>query len=163
MTASSDDQKRAERRRRLFAGALVASVWMALGVLIGLTRPWISASACTREALGDAVAAPDGAHAVQMVLEICDRGWVLVEIVTRLEGWRAATPTQRHVLAGWESAVDGSGASVRWTGDGALRLELRDMLGAWVRPPPLAGISLTLVQAAPARDAPGPRDAARKP
>lgn len=163
MTTSPSDRKRAERRRRLAAGVLFASVWVALGILIGLTRPWISASDCTREALGDAVAAPDDAHAVQMVLEICDRGWVLVEIVTRLEGWRAATPAARHVLAGWESAVDGSGAAVRWTGDGALRLELRDMLGAWVRPPPLAGISLTLVQAAPARDAPAPSDAARKP
>ncbi len=154
MTAASDDRKRAERRRRLAGGALLASVWMALGILIGLTRPWISASACTREVLGDAVASPDGAHAARMVLETCDRGWVLVEIVSRLEVWRAATPAQRHVLAGWESACDGSGAAVRWTGDGALRLELRDMLGAWVRPPPLAGISLTLVQAAPAQDTP---------
>ena len=41
---------------------------------------------------------------------------------------------------------------VEWTGTMAVRVDLRAPGGARVRPPPLAGLELTLVQAAPKRD-----------
>lgn len=149
--------------RRLLAGALWALLWLPVGCELGLRRPWIGDPPCQSQGDGEVVVSPDGALAAQMVHEICDFGWIFLDPRSRLEVWRVGAPERRHVLAGWELAQREADASLVWTGNGALRLELAASRAAGVRAAPLAGVSLTLVQAAPARDAPGPRDAAHRP
>ena len=107
---------------------------------------------CTREGQSAATVSPDGILAVQLVRETCDHGWIFVFDLTRLVGWRVAAPKQRYILAVWENYGESGQVPVEWTGTMAVRVDLRAPGGARVRPPPLAGLELTLVQAAPKRD-----------
>lgn len=147
--------------RRLLTGALWALLWLPVGIELGISRPWTRNPPCQSQGEGEVLVSPEGALAAQMLHEICDYGWIFLDPRSRLEAWRVAAPEQRHVLAGWSLSSVDDVRSLAWTGAGALRLELAASRAAGVRSAPLAGVSLTVVQAAPAQDAQRARDAER--
>ena len=133
-------------------GALCAVGWVLVGLVLGMTRPWTRNPPCQIMAEGPVQMSPDGTLAVQLVHATCDHGWAFLEVLSRLDAWRVAAPGQRHRLAGWERAGGNDGVTVVWTADAALRLELTAWSGARLEPALMAGLVLTLVQAAPLRD-----------
>ena len=138
-----------------------ALLWLPIGIELGITRPWTRNPPCQSQGDGEVLVSPDGALAVQMLHEICDDGWIFLDPRSRLEAWRVAAPEERHILAGWSLSDLDDVRSLAWIGAGALRLELAASRAASVRSAPLAGVSLTLVQAAPAQDAQRVHDAQR--
>lgn len=140
--------------RRLVCGALSAMLWLPLGIVLGLVRPWAGDSHCDLRMEEPVHLSPDGALAVQLRPEVCDAGLVFIELITRLEAWRVTAPETRYTLARWERAGLDDDVAVTWTGPGELSLSLTAWSGARLRAPPLAGLVLTVVQAAPLRDEP---------
>lgn len=149
-----DDEIATPLARRLLTGALWGLLWLPAGCELGLRRPWIGDPPCQSQGDGQVAVSPDGALAAQMRHEICDFGWIFLDPRSRLEVWRVAVPERRHVLADWSGSNFDEVIGLVWTGAGALRLELPARRAVGVNPAPLAGISLTLVQAAPAQDTP---------
>ncbi len=152
MTQDADMRARPSLRRRLTIGALCAAVWVLVGIQLGISRPWTRNPPCQLKGEEAVKVSPDGKLAVQLVHETCDHGWIFLEVLSRLDAWRIAAPQQRYTLAGWERAGKNDGVTVAWTGDAAVRLELTAWSGARPDPAPMAGLVLTLVQAAPTRD-----------
>ena len=139
-------------RRRLAVGALFALGWVLVGIELGITRPWTRNPPCQRLGESQRAVSPDSALVVELVHEACDLGVIFVVVLSRLDAWRVTAPGTRYKLAGWESAGDDDGVMVAWTGDAAVRLALTPWSGARIQPAPLAGLTLTVVQAAPPHD-----------
>ena len=152
MTPEADTRPRPTWRRRLAVGALCAAAWVFVGIGLGITRPWTRNPPCERLGESQRAVSPDGTLAMELVHEACDQGLIFVEVLSRLDAWRVAAPGTRYKLAGWESAGDDRGVTVAWSGEAALLLALTPWSGARVRPAPLAGLTLTVVQAAPPYD-----------
>lgn len=152
MTLESEDVRRAALRRRLAVGALCAAGWVLVGIVLGLARPWTRNPPCERLGVGETMVSPDGKLALRLEHEACDHGWIFVQTRSNLVAWRPAAPNTRTMLARWESAGDDDGVTVAWSGNAAARLTLTAWSGAWLDPAPLAGLELTVVQAAPPHD-----------
>ena len=152
MTSGADTRPRPIWRRRLAVGALCAASWGLVGIGLGITRPWTRNPPCVQLGESQRAVSPDGTLAIELVHEACDQGWIFVEVLSRLGAWRVAAPGTRYKLAGWESSGDDDGVTVAWTGDAAVRRALTPWSGARIRPASLAGLTLTVVQAAPPHD-----------
>ena len=152
MTQDADWRVRPTLRRRLTIGALCAAGWLLVGIQLGISRPWTRNPPCQLKGEEEVQVSPDGKLAVQLVHETCDHGWIFLEVLSRLDAWRIVAPQQRYTLAGWARSSNNDAVSVAWTGAAAVRLELTARSGARLDPAPMAGLVLTLVQAAPTRD-----------
>ena len=150
--AEAEMRARPTPRRRLAVGALCAAARVLVGIGLGITRPWTRNPPCERLGESQRAVSPDGKLAMELVHEACDQGWFFVEVLSRLDSWRVAAPGTRHTLALWESSGDDHGVTVAWSGEAAVLLLLTPWSGARVRPAPLAGLVLTVVQAAPPYD-----------
>ena len=131
---------------------MCAAAWVLVGIGLGITRPWTRNPPCERLGESQTAVSPDGTLAVELVHEACDLGLIFVEVLSRLDAWRVAAPGTRTTLAGWESSGNDHGVTVAWSGNAALRLTLTPWSGARLDPAPLAGVELTVVQAAPPHD-----------
>ena len=152
MTPEVDTRPRPTWRRRLAVGALCAAAWVLVGIGLGITRPWTRNPPCVHLGESQTAVSPDGTLAVELVHEACDLGLIFTEVLSRLDAWRVAAPGARTTLALWESSGDDDGVTVAWSGNAALRLTLTPWSGARIRPAPLAGLTLTVVQSPPPHD-----------
>ena len=140
-------------RRRVASAARWALLWVPLGVWLGFVRPWASENPCWLRKEGQVQLAPDGAMAIQMEYEVCEYGFFITDLRTRLEVWRVSAPDRRYTLATWEwPGGNHDSATVTWTGPGALHVSLSAWTGVTLPRPPLAGLVLTVTQAPPGAD-----------
>ena len=140
-------------RRRVASAARWALLWVPLGFWLGFARPWVPSNPCWLRQEGPVQVAPDGSVAIQMEHEVCEYGFLITELVTRLKGWRVSSPEQRHTLAVWErSGANDDRVKVTWTGAGALHLSLTMGARARIDAAPLAGLGLTMEQPPPTVD-----------
>jgi hypothetical protein len=140
-------------RRCVANGTRWALLWLPLGIGLGIARPRVSDNPCWLRKEGPVHLAPDGAMAIQVEYEVCEYGFFITELRSRLEVWRVSAPEKRYTVATWEwPGGNRDSATVAWIGPGALHVSFSAWTGVALPRPPLAGLVLTVGQQAPEAD-----------